>query len=48
MDWLLKVIAGCMFPLAGAGIAFAYKAGRWVAKADGHISGEIAPIKQGP
>lgn len=45
MDSLLKLIAGLFFPLAGSAVLFAYKAGRWVAKADGHISGEQTPIK---
>lgn len=45
MDSLLKLIAGLFFPLAGSAVLFAYKAGRWVAKADGHISGEHEKVK---
>lgn len=45
MDSLLKLIAGLFFPLAGSAVLFAYKAGRWTAKTDGHISGETKPVK---
>lgn len=45
MDSLLKLIAGLFFPLAGSAVLFAYKAGRWTAKADGHISGEHEKVK---